>query len=204
MLSCIKSIVASFGFVAMVLPAQAATTLIFDVTAFQEATGSTATGIVGFDALAVDLEPDPEIGNFQGGFFEFTIDTLGSSGLSGLTRQSVGGLVVVESGLTGPHIFEVISAGSGSTGGQLSLLDFSQTVFADDTLPSDLNLDDFFDADLQLFDDSGSPESFVITSLSLQTATTEVPLPGALILTLSGLAGLGLLGSGAFRRRAMR
>ena len=175
------------------LPSIASAAVItFDYTA----TGvgpSTVTGTFGYDTSVPDTDPNPNGGRYvAAGFLTGSVSGGAQDGLvfdvQNLTLSLVAGPV-------GGHILGVLTSPT-----LLSLIDFSGTVFPNDSLPTDLDLADFnFRTELVVFSPGFGQEPYTFQSITRQVA---VPDPASLPLLAVALGVLGLAASIRRRRHA--
>ena len=177
-----------------------AAVITYDYTA-TDGTG-TVTGTVGYEDTAVDTLPgDPNNGDYPGS--SFLTGTVSGGVQDGGVFNLTAILTLIDDNVSGRDRFLVLGS-SGQTFFQLR--DTTQTVFINDSLPSNLLLSAFDFTQLTL----GNPDIglsgttqlvYQITAVTLQVAQppqppqqpTNVSEPGTIAIFGLGLAGLGYM-----------
>ena len=162
--------------------------------------GGAFSGSFSYDSSLADTVSDPTV--FSSGGLSSSITSVmtvgnytfqASSGTSDLQNQSTDTLHFLLPYTSNPFI------DLGSNPGRAIFLNFSDnsgTVFFDDVLPSNLNLNNFSSNSITFFGDSGPGNPLFSaggTITSISTPSTSIPEPGTLALFVIGLAGLGFM-----------
>ena len=151
--------------------------------------GDTFTGVFSYDPNLPDGSPSPTV-------FTSPANTDMSVQLAGFSftsrTESVdlftdSGVLFFINGFDSVPFIDL-----GNNPGRLMTLLFSGESFADDVLPSSIDLDDFSGAGFRIFGDTGpGGPTFLLTGDV--TSLTVIPEPSTLTLFVIGLAGLGFM-----------
>lgn len=146
---------------------------------------STVHGTFSYDDATIDTNADPLISAFDNALItidEFALPTADQSGVG------VGNNYFSRDVMTVYYRTSDLSFRS-----FINFVDLTATAFTDDTLPTELKLNDFFDtAELGIYSNDGTDSGavyFNLTSLERAENLAPVPLPSSSLLLLSGVFG---------------